>query len=159
MKDGGSPPIRHTLAALLALGGIFFTAPWPSVQGVFHVFLVLGLAPQSGILLLACLWSAAGGWLLEGTLRLYPVLGGTAWANITLTLASVYLLKRWPAERLWIRWGQLAILAVLHGLAVHGGVRMASGPHPWGTGWIWGLVTVPLWGTLVHRFQGRPYGR
>jgi hypothetical protein len=159
VKGGGSPPVRHALATILTLGGIFFTAPWPSVQGVFHAFLVLGLAPQAGNLLLACLWSAAGGWLLEGTLRLYPVLGGTAWANITLTMASAVLLKRWPAERLWIRWVQLAILAVLHGLAVHAAVRMASGIHPWGSGWIWGLITVPLWGTLVHRFQGHPYGR
>lgn len=159
IKTGGPPLIQHTLATLLTLGGIFFTAPWPSVQGVLHVFLVLGLAPQSGNLFIACLWSAAGGWILEGSLRIYPVLGGTAWANITLTIAAAFLLKRWPAERLWIRWGQLAILAALHGLAVHGAVRMASGPHLWGTGWIWGLASVPLWGTLVHRFQGRLYPR
>lgn len=159
IKGVGPPPVRHALASALALGGIFFTAPWPSVQGIFHAFLVLGLAPQSNSLLLACLWSAAAGWLLEGTLRLYPVLGGTAWADLTLTIASVLLLRRWPADRLWIRWGQLAVFATLHGLAVHAAVRLASGPHPWGSGWIWGLVTVPLWGTLVHRFQGRPYPR
>jgi hypothetical protein len=141
----------------LALGGIFFAAPWPSVQGVCHVFLVLGLAPQSASLLVACLWSAAAGWVLEGTLRIYPVLGGTAWADITLTILAAFLVKRWPVDRLWIRWGQLAILAALHGLAVHAAVRLAAGPHSWGTGWIWGLASVPLWGTLVHRFQERPY--
>ena len=159
MKDGGPPLIRHALATLLGLGGIFLAAPWPSVQGVLHTFLVLGLAPQSGNLLLACLWSTAAGWLLEGTLRIYPVLGGTAWANMTLTIAAAFLAKRWPAERLWVKWGQLALLAALHGLTVHAAVRMASGPHPWGSGWIWGLATVPLWGTLVHKFQARPYGR
>lgn len=159
MKSAGPPQIRHALATVLALGGIFFTAPWPSVQGVFHVFLVLGLAPQSSNLLLACLWSAAGGWLLEGTLRIYPVLGGTAWADLTLTIAAAFLLKRWPAERLWLRWGQLAVLAVLHALAVHAAVRLAAGPHPWGSGWAWGLASVPLWGTLVHRFSIRPYPR
>lgn len=159
MKVGGPPPIRHALAMALALGGIFFAAPWPSVQGVFHAFLVLGLAPQSASLLLACLWSAAAGWLLEGTLRIYPVLGGTAWANITLTIVAAFLVKRWPVDRLWIRWGQLAILAALHVLAVHAAVRLASGPHGWGTGWIWGLASIPLWGTLVHRFQGRVYPR
>ncbi len=159
MSAGGPPVIRHALAALLVLGGIFFTAPWPSVQGVLHAFLVLGLAPEAGNLLQACLWAAAAGWLAEATLRLYPVLGGTAWADITLAMAAAYLLKRWPADRLWIRWGQLAVLAAGHALAVHGAVRMASGPHAWGTAWAWGLASVPLWGTLVHRFHARPFGR
>lgn len=159
MQPGGPPRIRHTLASVLLLGGIFFTAPWPSVQGVFHAFLVLGLAPQAGSLLVACLWSAAAGWLLEGTLRIYPVLGGTAWADISLTILAALLLKRWPPERLWLRWGQLAVLAALHGLAVHAAVRIAAGPHPWGSGWAWGLASVPLWGTLVHRFSSRTYAR
>lgn len=159
MKTAGPPPVGHAVAALLAVGAVFFTAPWPSVQGVFHAFLVLGLAPQSGNLLQACLWSAAAGWVVEGTLRLYPALGGTAWANLTLTAVAFYLLRRWPPDRLWIRWGQLALLAILHGLAVHGAVRLAAGPHLWGSGWLWGVASVPLWGTLVHRFQVRSFGR
>lgn len=159
MRTVGAPPVGHTVASVIALGAVFFTAPWPSVQGAFHAFLVLGLAPQSGNLLLACLWAAAGGWILEGTLRIYPVLGGTAWANLTLAALAYLLLRRWPPERLWIRLGQLAILAALHGLAIHGAVRLAAGPHPWGSGWLWGLASVPLWGTLVHRFRTRPFAR
>ncbi|MBI4912806.1 MAG: hypothetical protein HY823_08705 [Acidobacteria bacterium] len=153
------PLIRHSLAATLLLGGIFFTAPWPSLQGVFHAFLVLGLAPQASNLLLAALWAAAGGWILEGTLRLYPVVGGTPWADITLVVLAATLARRWPPDRLWIRWAQLAALTALHALAVHGAVRLACGPHPWGTGWAWALASVPLWGTLIHHFQKRPSWR
>lgn len=156
---GAPPTVRHSLAAALCLGAIFFTAPWPSLQGVFHAFLVLGLAPQSRNVLLAALWAGGAGWMLEGTLRLYPVVGGTPWADITFAVLSAALFRRWPPERLWIRWGQLAALALLHALAVHGAVRLACGPHPWGTGWLWGLVSVPLWGSLVHGFHKRPFGR
>lgn len=157
MKPGGPPPIRHGLVCAVVLGSVFVCAPWPSVQGVLHALLVLGLAPQAGNLLTASLWAGAAGWVVEGTLRTYPVLGGTAWADLTVVAAAFLLRRLWPAERLGVAWGQLAALTLLQGLAIHAAVRWAAGPHPWGGAWLWALAAVPLWGTLVHRFQTRPH--
>jgi len=159
MRSLAPPAIRHPMVATLCLLGIFFSAPWPSVQGILHAILVLGLAPQANNLLAAGLWSAAAGWILEGTLRIYPHLGGTPWADLSVTLLTVLLLKQWPPERMWIRWGQLGGLVMLQTAAVHLAVRIACGPHPWGSSWLWALLTIPAWGTLVHRFQARPYGK
>ena len=159
MRSLAPPAVRHPVVGSLLLLGILFTAPWPPLQGVLHVILVLGLAPQAGSLLGASLWSLAAGWTLEGALRIYPHLGGTPLADLTLTLVAVALLKEWPPERVWIRWGQLALLVLLHAGAVHLAVRYACGPHPWGSAWFWSLLTLPLWGSLVHRFQAPPYSK
>ena len=83
--------VRSSLICLLALVGIFFTAPWPSLQAVFHVALVLGLAPLQPVPLMAGLWAVAAGWVVEGTLRMVPHPGGAAWVDLTLTLTRTDL--------------------------------------------------------------------
>lgn len=71
-RTGGSPVLRHLGVCTLLAGGLFYTAPWPGVQAAFNAALVLGLAPEFRSPLVGLLWSAAAGWILEGTLRVYP---------------------------------------------------------------------------------------
>ena len=143
--------IRQDLLCLLALGMVFLCAPFPRVQAVFHVLLVLALAPRPGSALRTALWAAAGGWALEGAARLFPHMGGTAWADMTVALLAGWMAGRWPIEHLrgWLV--RLAALLLLQTVLAHGAVRLAAGPHPWGSGWAWALLTLPLWGWLLWR--------
>jgi hypothetical protein len=142
---------RQDLLCGLALALVFLCAPFPRLQAVFHVMLVLALAPRIGAPLRTALWAAAGGWALEGALRLYPHMGGTPWADMTVALLAAWMAGRWPVENLkgWL--ARLAALAVLHTLLVHGAVRLAAGSHPWGSGWAWALASLPLWGWTIWR--------
>jgi hypothetical protein len=142
---------RQNLLCAVALGLIFLSAPFPLVQAVFHAMLVLTMAPRSGAPFSSALWALAAGWALEASLRLYPHMGGTAWADMTLALLIVWMAGRWPPEGLkgWLT--RLAALVVLHLLLVHGAVRLAAGPHSWGWGWFWTLLSLPLWGWLTWR--------
>jgi hypothetical protein len=149
----GTPLVRRYLLALLCLGGIHYTAPWPGPQAVLHSFLVLGLAPGFRSPLAAMLWAAAGGWVLEGTLRVYPHLGGTAFANMLVCLLALGLLLRWPPHERQPYWGRQAALVVVHTLTVHLAVRFTAGPHLWGLGWLWSLLLVPVWATLALRLH------
>lgn len=149
----GNPKIRRFVLALLCLGSIHYAAPWPGIQAMLHSFLVLGLAPGFSSPLAGLLWAAAGGWVLEGTLRLYPHLGGTALANMTMCLLAYGLLLRWPPHTPKPYWGRQAGLVIVHTLLVHIVVRLSSGPHAWGTGWLWSLLLIPLWATLALRLH------
>lgn len=152
-----SPPsvMRQNLLCAAALGLVFLCAPFPQIQPVFHILLVLALAPRAGSPLSSALWAGAGGWALEGSLRLYPHMGGTAWADMSMALLAGWMAGRWPLEGLkgWL--ARLASLLVLHALLVHGAVRLASGPHPWGFGWLWALLSLPLWGWASWRLMYR----
>ena len=149
----GSPGARRFFMALLCLGGIHFAAPWPGLQATLNVFLVLGLAPGFSSPLTGVLWAASGGWVLEGTLRMYPVMGGTALGNMLVCLLAYGLLLRWPPHTTKPYWGRQAALVIVHTLLVHIAVRVASGPHSWGTGWLWSLLLVPVWATLALRLH------
>ena len=149
----GAPLVRRFLLAVLCLGGIHYTAPWPGPQAVLNTFLVLGLAPGFNSPLAGMAWAAAGGWVLEGTLRLYPHLGGTAFGNMLACLLAFVLLLRWPPHTLKPYWGRQAVLVIVHALLIHGSVRFAAGPHAWGTGWLWSLVLIPAWATLALRLH------
>ena len=144
---------RQNLLCAAALGLVVLCAPFPRVQPVVHAMLVLALAPRAGSPLSGVLWAAAAGWALEGSLRLYPHLGGTAWANLSVTLLAGWMAGRWPLEGLkgWL--ARLASLLVLHTLLVHGAVRLAAGPHPWGSGWLWAGLSLPLWGWAAWRLM------
>lgn len=144
--------IRRNLLCASALGLLILASPFPWMQSVLHVALVLALAPTSGRgPLPGALWALAAGWYLEGSLRLYPHLGGTPWADMSLTLLTGWAGGRWPVESLkgWL--GRMTGLALLHTLAVHGAVRLAAGPHPWGWNWLLVLALVPLWGWVTWR--------
>ena len=143
--------IRQNLLCAAALGLIFLSAPFPQVQIVVHAVLVLALAPRPGTPLVGALWALAAGWALEGSLSFLPHLGGTAWADMTMTLVVGWMAGRWPPESLkgWLT--RLATFTLLHALVVHGAVRLATLPHPWGWGWFWTLLSVPLWGWLTWR--------
>jgi hypothetical protein len=143
--------LRQNLFCAAALGLLFLSAPFPQVQIVLHALLVLALAPRPGAPLATAFWALAAGWSLEGALRLYPHLGGTPWADLTLALLAGWMAGRWPVESLkgWLV--RLAALSVLQTLLVHGAVRLAAGPHPWGWGWFWTLLSLPLWGWLAWR--------
>jgi len=144
------------MLAAISLGCIHLTAPWPGLQAVVHAMLVLALAPDFRSPLVAMLWAAAAGWVLEGSLRIYPHLGGTALANMTICLILRWTLAQWPPRERNPYWGRMAAMTVLHGLLIHGMVRLASGPHAWGYGTLWALASVPLWATLSFRIH-RPF--
>ena len=151
MRLATPPAIRQHLLSAATLGLIFLSAPFPRVQIVLHALLVLALAPRANAPLSSALWALAAGWALEGSLRLLPHMGGTAWADMTLVLFLTWIVGRWPAEDLkgWL--ARLAAFTPIHALLVHGAVRLAAGSHPWGWGWLWTLLTVPLWGWLSWR--------
>lgn len=153
MSSNASPLVRRYLITLATLAGIHFTAPWPGLQGILHVFLVLALAPGFPTPLEGALWAAAAGWVLEGTLRAYPHLGGTPLANMLMTLLAYWLLLQWPPHSRKPFWGRMAALVVLHFLLVNAAVAVAAGPHAWGYRWLWSLVTVPLWADLALRLH------
>ena len=144
---------RQNLLCAAALGLVVLCAPFPRLQPIVHVMLVLALAPRAGSPLSGVLWAGAAGWALEGSLRTYPHLGGTAWADMTLALFMGWTSGRWPLEGLkgWL--GRLVALLFAHTLLVHWAVRLASGPHPWGFGWLWAGLTLPLWGWAVWRLM------
>lgn len=153
-----STSFRLVLFVLLNLGLIYHAAPWPMVQAVLNTFLVLALAPEFRSLLIGGFWAALAGWVLEGTLRAYPHLGGTALGNLTTTLIAGWALIQWPPSERKAFLGRLAALALLHTVLVHGAVRIACGPHAWGWGWLVALATVPLWGRLAFKLH-RPLHR
>jgi hypothetical protein len=147
----GPASVRHLLSAILVLGAIHQTAAWPGVQAVFHALLVIGLAPEFRSPLVAALWAAAAGWVMEGSLRMYPHLGGTALANIVVCLLVAWTLIQWPPRASRPFWARLGAFAVLHMLLVHWMVLIAAGSHAWGTGPIWTLLTVPLWAAVAFK--------
>ena len=148
MRPSEPSLLRQNLLCGAALGLVFLAAPFPQVQGVLHVMLVLALAPRSGRPLWGVLWALAAGWALEGS-QLLPHTGGTAWADLTVVLLAGWMAGRWPIESLkgWLT--RLAAFSILLVLAVHSAVRLAAGPHPWGWGWFWTLLSLPLWGGLT----------
>lgn len=146
-----STSLRHVLVAVLTLGAVHQTAPWPGLQAVFHAFLVIGLAPEFRSPLVGVLWAAAAGWVLEGSLRMYPRMGGTALANMVVCLLVAWTLVQWPPRDSKPYWARLGAFAVLHLLLVHGMVLIAAGSHAWGTGPIWTLLLVPAWATLAFK--------
>jgi hypothetical protein len=139
------------LLCAVVLGLIFLSAPFPRVQLVLHAMLILALAPRPGSPLSAALWALAAGWAVEGTLRLYPHFGGTAWADLTLVLLIGWVGGRWVLETMAAWLVRLMAFAFLHGLLVHGAVRLAAGPFPWGWSWLWVPLTVPCWAWLAWR--------
>ena len=151
-------PAQRTLAALASVAGLVLLAPWPGAQSVLHVALVLGFALDPASSLLTAVWAAAGGWAVEGSLRLYPHYGGTAWADMSVSLLACWMLREWstPSFKGWM--GRQALLAALWLLLVHLAVRVAAGPHLWGSAWAWVLLALPLWGWATWRWQ-RPGGR
>lgn len=156
--SGISPSFRLLLFVLLSLGGIYHAAPWPVVQAVLNAFLVMGLAPEFRSPLVGAFWAAVAGWVLEGTMRAYLHLGGTALGNLATTLLAAWALAQWPPSQRKAFWTRLLVLGAVHTLLVHGAVRIASGPHAWGWGWLWTLLTIPLWGTVAFRIH-RPAHR
>jgi hypothetical protein len=156
--SSGFYTFRQILLACLCLGAVHQLAIWPGPQAAVHAFLVLGLAPEFRSMLVSGLWAAAAGWVMEGSLRNYPHLGGTALANIPFCLIAAWLLLRWPPNRRLTFLGRMGILCLLHSLAVHLAVYLAGGRHAWGWGWLWSLLLVPLWGTLSMRLH-RPFHR
>lgn len=151
--------VRPSVVSLAALVAIFLSAPWPPLQAVFHVALVLGLAPLESVPLLAGLWAVAAGWVMEGTLRMVPHPGGVAWADLTLALTVLFFNRFWPPDRRLIWWGRLAGFTMLHALLLHLAVALASGSHPLGRGWLWALLTSPLWAMLAWRLKPAAHPR
>lgn len=152
------PPAQRVLAAAAGALGIGLLSPWPGPQAVLHAAFIFGLALDPESALLTAVWAAAGGWILEGSLRIYPHHGGTAWADMTLALAAWWLLREWAVDDLRAWMGRQALLAAVWIPAVHLAVRLAAGPHLWGSGWIWIAVTLPAWSWLGWRWL-RPAGR
>ena len=150
---------RQNLLCAAALGLIFLSAPFPQIQLVLHAMLVLALAPRPGAPLAGALWALAAGWAMESSLRLLPHLGGTAWADLTVTLLAGWMAGRWPLGGLWGWLARLAGFSLLLTLLVHGAVRVATAPHPWGWGWLWTLLSLPLWGWLIWRLLHAGPGR
>lgn len=143
--------IYRFLLSTFCLVCVHYTTPWSGIQSAFNAFLVLGLAPSFNSPLTGASVAAASGWILEGTLKIYPHLGGTAFANILMCLLAFNLLLRWPPHDLRIYWWRQAILVAVHTLVVHLSVSFAAGPHIWGNGWFWSSILIPIWGTIAMR--------
>ena len=139
------------LLALLSLGVVHQTAVWPGLQAVIHAFLDLGLAPEFRSPLIGVFWAAAAGWVLEGSLRMYPHMGGTALANMLVCLLVAWTLIQWPPRSSRHYWARMGAFAVLHILLVRGLVFLAAGAHVWGTGPVWTLLLVPLWASVSFK--------
>ncbi len=152
-------PLKSEALAIVLLGGIFLAAPWPNAQAMLHALLVVGLAAQARSPLPTALLACAAGWIVEGTLRMVPRMGGTPLADMVVALAARFLLSRAPGGRLAAFWGRYAALAAVHGPLVHFAAWLANGPHAWGWGWLVSVLTVPLWGTVAWRLQRRPFDR
>lgn len=151
IQYSASTALRRFLLAFVCLGAIHQTAPWPGIQAVFHVLLVLGLAPEFRSPLVGTLWAAAAGWVLEGSLRMYPHMGGTALANMIVCLLVAWTLIQWPPRSVKPYWARMGAFAVLHLLLVHGAVLLAAGSHKLGPGPAWTLLSLPLWGTVAFK--------
>lgn len=147
---------RQNLLCAAALGLVVLCAPFPRLQPVAHALLVLALAPRAGSPLFGALWAVAAGWAMETGLHLYPHLGGLAWADLSVTLLAGWMAGRWPLEGLrgWL--SRLAALLALHTLLIHLAVRLAAGPHPWGVGWFWAGLSLPLWAWAAWRLLYAP---
>jgi hypothetical protein len=147
------PPLMRALLVAISLIVLALLAPFPGLQAIVHAALVLGLAVDPGSSLLTALYAAAAGWTLEGSARMYPHLGGTAWADMSLALVAASLARNWPPKAWKEWWPRLLLLHILQILLVHIAVRIACGPAPWGRAWSWSLLTVPAWGWLLWRWQ------
>lgn len=146
-----SSSIRQVLVAVLSLGMVHQTAAWPGAQAVIHAFLVLGLAPEFRSPLIGACWAAVAGWVLEGSLRMYPHMGGTALANMIVCLLVAWTLIQWPPRSTKPYWARMGAFAVLHILLVRWMVLLAAGSHDWGTGPIWTLLLIPVWATVAFK--------
>ncbi len=153
------PRLLAWILAPLALGACHLLAPWPGLQAVAHVLLVLGIAPAFRTPLGSVLWACAAGWMAESSLHLYPRLGGTPMADMAIALLAWWMRANWPPESRTAFWSRMGMLAVLHLLGVHLLVRLAAGSHAWGWSWLWPLVAVPLWGSLAWHLQRVPVRR
>jgi hypothetical protein len=143
----------------VSLAAMYFLAPWPEIQAVFHVFIVLGLAPVLRTPLYCALLAASAGWLFEIALRSYPGLGGTALGNMACALLLWYSLSISPPGKAFVYYLQLALSVALHTAAVYFFVNIAAGPHNIGYGWQWSLISLPVWGPLAWRFYSPPHLR
>lgn len=152
------PPLLRALLVLAVLLLLALLAPFPGPQAILHAFLVLGLALDPNSALLTVLYAAAAGWTVEGSARMYPHLGGTAWADLSIALLAASLARGWLPKSWKDWWPRILLLHILQILFIHIAVRMACGPTPWGTGWLWSLLSLPLWAGLLWRWQ-RPRGR
>ncbi|BDU78308.1 hypothetical protein [Mesoterricola sediminis] len=152
--SGQTPPmVRRHLLSLAAIACLPLAAPWPGLQAIVHIFLILGLAPGFPSPLTGLLWSAAAGWVVEGSLRLTPHMGATPLANMLICLTAYALLVQWPPHTRRPFWGRMAALAALHWLLANLLLRLAGGPHAWGFQWVFTLGSVPLWATLALKLH------
>lgn len=155
-----SSPLPHLLAVGLCLTAVPLLGAWPIPQTLFNTMLVVGFAPEFRSPLVAGLFAAATGWLLELTLRSFTDLGGTPLANLTVTLLAHWTLKQWPPSQESTFRGRLALLVVLHALLTILCVQLAAGTHAWNLwGWALSLGTSPLWALPVARFYCPPQRR
>ncbi len=150
------PPLSHPLrilVALLGVAGVLATAPWPRLQLIVHVITVVALAPDPRGYLATGLVAATSGWALEGSLKLYPRLGGSPWAALTIALIAAFLAEHWPPESR-LRW-MIRMLGLSLGLFLltQGMVFLAAGSLPTARPWLWVFGTLPLWAYLAWRDQ------
>ncbi|HJV23128.1 MAG TPA: hypothetical protein VJ570_10535 [Holophagaceae bacterium] len=150
------PPLSLQARALVALMGVLavlVTAPWPRLQLILHVLTVVALAPDPRSYLVTGLLASASGWALEGSLKLYPRLGGSPWAALTIALVAAFLAEHWPPESRF-RWMiRLLGLAVGLFLLTQTMVFLAAGSLPTARPWAWVLLGWPLWAYLTWRDQ------
>lgn len=150
------PPLSLQARILFALMGVLsvlITAPWPRLQLILHVLTVVALAPDFRNYLITGLIASASGWALEGSLKLYPRLGGSPWAALTVALVAAFLAEHWPPDSRF-RWmtRQLGLAFGLF-LLTEGMVYLAAGSLPTGRPWLWVFGSWPVWAYLTWRDQ------
>ena len=150
---------RVGLVVALCLASLCFLSPWPGPQTVLHVFVVVGLAPVARTHFTCALLAGTAGWIVEASLRAYPVMGGTAVGNMACAIMLWHSLSISPPAKPFNYYLQLLLAVVLHTVFVHLAVTAASGHHALGYGWQWSLVFLPLWGPLAWRLYTPPHQR
>ena len=103
-------------------------------------------------------WAAAAGWVLEGSLRLYPHLGGhrlRQHAGLPPGLRPrPALAAPWPLKPYW---GRQAVLVLVHTLLVHAAVAFARRHPRLGHGLAVGPCSSPRpWATVALRLHPPP---
>ena len=142
--------LRRVLA-LLALVTVMSTGAYPLAQWMVHTLLLhgFGLDPRSWIL--STLWLTLSGWSVELSLRTTPTLGALAFANLTVGLIALFLIKKFPPFTYFAHLVQWASAYVCHLLLYLAGSWRLNHIWAWDPIYVFTLIALPFGAALSWR--------